>query len=137
MKFFEMQILLQKRTTHTGLGSLVNRDAGAGALSPTTGGLGAPAVQLEDTEARGVNLDEVVPLFRIRPGRSTSSFGISCGYHAGLSTTVLTRAMEVRLQCVSNVCFFLYDRWCLVQCVCEGGCGLQGGISAADRRCPS
>lgn len=40
--------------------------------------------------------DEVVPLFRLVPGRSTSSFGIACARQAGMPASILQRASQVR-----------------------------------------
>lgn len=39
--------------------------------------------------------EQVTPMFRLIPGKSSSSFGIACAQQAGLPTPMLRRAMDV------------------------------------------
>jgi DNA mismatch repair ATPase MutS len=43
-----------------------------------------------------IDIDEVVPVFHLVPGKCTSSFGLSCARQAGVPMDVLLRAKEVR-----------------------------------------
>ena len=55
--------------------------AGAGAHANACGAIG--------------DIDEVVPIFRLIPGRCESSFGLACAQQAGMPSSILQRAKEV------------------------------------------
>lgn len=75
VSFFKMEVMLHKQARAAG-----------------QGGMGAGQPAHEEAEE---DMDVVVPLFKLKPGRADNSYGLACARKAGVGSHVLSRAQEV------------------------------------------